>query len=111
MTDAKPDFILTEDTRHCEINSTAAMLISVFGPPWHAEAEVASMEWFLEFEDGSHAVIRNQDAIHSSHGRIQTWIASADSVAALEKIKAKLQEGDNYYEGSLHPELFVKRED
>lgn len=110
MTDIKPDFIFAEDANHCEISSTVAMLISVFGSPYHAEAEVASMEWFLEFEDGSRAVIRNKNAIHSSNSRIQTWTATADSAATLEKIKAKLLEGDNYYEGSLHPELFVKRE-
>jgi len=110
MSQLDPDFNFSEDANSCEISSSAAMLISVFGQPIHAEAELETMEWLLEFEDGGKAVIRNKEVVHTSNSRIQTWVASADSAATLEKITEKLIEADNYYEGSLHPELFVKRE-
>lgn len=108
MSESNSDF--TEDANRFEINSSAAMLISVFGQPHHADVETESMEWFLEFDDGGKGVIRNKEVVHTSNSRIQTWTASADSAATLDKIKAKFIEADNYYEGSLHPELFVKRE-
>ncbi len=110
MSESNSDFSFTEDTNRCEISSSAAMLISVFGQPRHAEAEIESMEWFLEFDDGGKAVIRNKEVMHASNSRIQIWTANADSAATLEKVRAKLVAADNYYEGSLHPELFVKRD-
>lgn len=110
MSELNSDFNFTEDANSCEINSSAAMLISVFGQPLHAEAELESMEWLLEFEGGGKAVIRNKEMARTSNSRIQTWTANADSAATLAKITEKLIEADNYYEGSLHPELFVKRE-
>jgi hypothetical protein len=104
------DFNFSENADRCEISSSAAMLISVFGQPLHAEAELESMEWLLEFEGGGKAVIRNKELAHTTNSRIQTWTVSADSTATLKRVTGKLIEADNYYEGSLHPELFVKRE-
>ncbi|GEM_PF-526991 len=110
MSESDSDFNFSEDANRCEISSSAAMLISVFGQPRHVEVERESIEWLLEFEGGGKAVIRNKEVVHSSHSRVQTWTASADSAATLKRITEKLIEADNYYEGSLHPELFVKRD-
>jgi hypothetical protein len=110
MSQLDQDFNFSKDANRCEITSSAALLISVFGQPLHAEAELESMEWLLELEGGGKAVIRNKEVVHTSNSRIQTWTVSADSAATLKRVTEKLIEADNYYEGSLHPELFVKRE-
>lgn len=96
-------------THSTEINTSVAMLVSVFGNPIHADAEANNYEWRVEFSDGSSAILRNASK-GGSAGRVQTWEVSCTSESAAEQVNAKLEEGENYYDGGLHPELFIKRD-
>lgn len=95
-------------TQKYEINTSTAMLVSVFGDPARADSEANNYEWHIDFADGTKAVLRNLSKGGSS-GRVQAWELTSDSESAIAQIKAKLEEGENYYEGGLHPELFIKR--
>jgi hypothetical protein len=92
-----------------EINTTMAMLISVFGNPDLANSEANVYEWHLEFPDGAKVTLCNSGHEESA-GRMQTWLVSSDQESGLAQVNAKLDEGENYYEGTLHPELVVKRQ-
>lgn len=96
-------------THKTEIHTSLAMLISVFGDPTHADNETNSCEWQIEFADGDKATLRNLSTGGSS-GRIQTWELSSESEAGITQVNAKLAEGENYYDGALHPELFSNRD-
>lgn len=96
-------------TQSMEINTSVAMLVSVFGNPIHADAEANNYEWYVEFPDGSSAILKNLSK-GGSAGRVQAWEVSCSSEAAAEQVTAKLEEGENYYDGGLHPELFIKRD-
>ncbi len=95
-------------TQHSEISTTVAMLVSLFGNPYHADPEANAYEWRIELDDGSLAIVRNLNK-GGSAGRIQDWSIACESEQSINKLKAKLEEGENYYEGSLHPELFITR--
>ncbi|MDX1491935.1 MAG: hypothetical protein R3332_11665 [Pseudohongiellaceae bacterium] len=95
-------------SQRAEITTTVAMLVSVFGEPLHADSEANMYEWSIEFPDGAKALIRNLDK-QDSAGRVQRWEIISDSDSAIEQCNEKLDEGKNYYEGTLHPELFIKR--
>lgn len=97
-------------TQSIEINTSVAMLVSVFGDPVHADSEANNYEWQIYFSDGAKAILRNTGKGGSS-GRVQAWAVSSDSEAGINQVNAKLEEGENYYEGALHPELFIKRND
>jgi hypothetical protein len=97
-------------TQSTEINTSVAMLVSVFGDPVHADHEANNYEWFVEFADGNKAVLRNIDK-GGSAGRVQAWEVSSDSESGIAQVNAKLTEGENYYDGAMHPELFIKRGD
>lgn len=98
---------MTHDT---EIQTSVAMLISVFGNPTRADSDANRYEWQLEFNDGSKAILSNV-SVGGSSARVQTWQLSSDNDAGVAQVKAKLEEGENYYDGALHPELFIKRND
>jgi hypothetical protein len=93
-----------------EINTTRALLISVFGAPFRADPEANIYEWHLNFPDNSHANISNQSANPQHSARIQTWLVVGSNAAAITHVKAALAQGENYYEGPLHPELFANSE-
>ena len=95
-------------TEHSDISTTVAMLASLFGNPFKADAEANAYEWRIEMDDGALAIVRNINK-GGSAGRIQDWSIDSESNSAIEKLKAKLEEGENYYEGALHPELFINR--
>ena len=84
------------------------MLVSLFGNPHLADPEANAYEWRVELDDGTLAIIRNLNK-GGSAGRIQDWSIACVNDEAIAKIKEKLEEGENYYEGSLHPELFITR--
>lgn len=92
-----------------EIHTSLAMLISVFGDPTRADNETSSYEWQIEFADGNKATLRNLST-GTSTGRLQTWELSSESDAGIAQVNAKLAEGENYYDGALHPELFSNRD-
>lgn len=96
-------------THSTEIHTSVAMLISVFGDPIHADRETNSYEWQIDFADSSKAVLRNVSK-GGSAARVQAWEVSSDSESGIAQVSAKLQEGENYYDGALHPELFTKRD-
>lgn len=95
-------------THSTEIHTSAAMLTSVFGNPARADSEANSYEWHIDFADGSKAILRNISAGGSS-ARVQAWELSSDTEEGIAQVNAKLAEGENYYEGGLHPELFIQR--
>lgn len=97
-------------THHTEINTSVAMLISVFGEPTRVNSEANNYEWHIDFADGSKAFIRNVGNSGSS-ARVQAWDVNSDSSSGIAQVNAKLEEGENYYDGALHPELFIKRDD
>lgn len=92
-----------------EVSTTLAMLVSVFGPPLRADAEADTFEWQLELEGGGRAHIINQPGDGGKTARLQNWIIAADSLDSLEQIQSSLASGENYYDGALHPELFIPR--
>tara|TARA_R100001377_G_scaffold59351_1_gene35810 strand:- start:597 stop:893 length:297 start_codon:yes stop_codon:yes gene_type:complete len=96
-------------THSSEIHTSVAMLISVFGDPARADHEANSYEWHIELADGSKVHLRNLST-GGSAARVQPWELSSDTEAGIAQINAKLEEGENYYEGGLHPELFIKRD-
>lgn len=96
-------------THNSEIQTSVALLISVFGEPFQADSEANSYEWRIDCADGSSAVLRNVSTGGSS-ARVQAWELSSDSEAGIAHVNAKLEEGENYYDGALHPELFIKRD-
>lgn len=93
-----------------QINASVAMLASLFGNPNHADADINHYEWLIRFDDASQVILRNVSQAVSA-GRMQTWEVSSDSETAIAQLKDKLEQGENYYEGSLHPELFIHREE
>lgn len=96
-------------TQSTEIHTSVAMLISVFGNPTHSDSDANSYEWNIEFADGSKAQLRNISK-GGSAARVQTWEVNSDSESGIDQVNGKLAEGENYYEGALHPELFSKRD-
>ena len=95
-------------THSTEINTTLAMLVSVFGNPTVADSDAKLYEWKLEFADGSKADLNNSRNAGST-GRILTWEVNSDSESGIPQVLARLEEGENYYDGTLHPELFINR--
>ena len=95
-------------THNTEIQTSVAMLISVFGNPTRADSDANRYEWHLEFADGSKASLSNV-SVGGSSARVQTWELSSESDAGIAQVTEKLQEGENYYDGALHPELFIDR--
>lgn len=93
-----------------ELHTSAALLISVFGQPAHAGAEVTSYRWQLAFEEGGQARLFTQSGGNPSAATLLTWCVEADSPAALARVEQALQAGADYYEGTLHPELFIRRD-
>lgn len=96
-------------THTTEIHASVAMLASLFGDPAHADSDANRYEWHVRFEDGGSVVLRNTGSVASA-GRMQSWEVAADSPSALTELENRLHEGENYYEGVLHPELFIHRE-
>ncbi len=94
----------------CELQTSAALLVSVFGQPAHAGAEVTRYRWLLDFEDGSQARIFNQQSGNPSAATLLAWRVEADSSAALARVEQAMEAGADYYEGTLHPELFIRRD-
>lgn len=92
-----------------ELQTSAAMLISVFGQPERAEAQVSSYQWRLAHADGSHARIFSLQNGEISAAAVLPWRVEGDCAAAIEQVQQALQAGENYYEGTLHPELFITR--
>lgn len=92
-----------------EISTSVAMLVSVFGNPLHADSEANVYEWNIELSDNSKAIVKNITK-GGSASRIQEWEVISSSQSGIDQINAKLEEGENYYEGGLHPELFIKRD-
>lgn len=99
------------DSHPCksEVSTTLAMLISVFGPPFRADAEADMFEWRLDLAGGGRARIVNQPGEGGKTTRLQNWGISADSQESLEQLQTALTSGENYYDGALHPELFIQR--
>ena len=99
------------DSHPCksEVSTTVAMLISVFGTPFKADADANIFEWRLDLEGGGKARIVNQPGDGGKTARLQNWRITADSPESLEQIQTALTSGENYYDGALHPELFVHR--
>lgn len=93
-----------------DLHTSAAMLISVFGQPLRAAAQVTSYEWRLTHADGSQARIYSRQSGDVSAAAVQPWRVEADSSAAIAQVQQALQAGENYYEGTLHPELFIRRD-
>ena len=96
-------------TCESEVSTTLAMLISVFGTPFRADAEANIFEWRLDLESGGRARIVNQPGDGGKTARLQRWSITADSMESLEQIQKALTGGENYYDGVLHPELFIER--
>jgi hypothetical protein len=96
-------------TNTFDLQTSAAMLISVFGQPERAGAQVSSYEWRLAHPDGSQARIFSQQTLEFSASAVQTWRVEGDCAAAIDQVQQALQAGENYYEGTLHPELFISR--
>lgn len=92
-----------------EIHASVAMLASLFGDPTHADTEANRYEWHVRFGEEGGVVLRNTGSAASA-GRMQSWEVTADSPTALTALESRLHEGENYYEGVLHPELFIQRE-
>lgn len=92
-----------------ELHTSAAMLISVFGQPERADAEVNSFRWRLTNADGSNAQIFSQQTGAVSAAKVQPWQVEGSSQSAIEQVQEAMQAGENYYDGVLHPELFIKR--
>jgi hypothetical protein len=92
-----------------EVSTTVAMLISVFGAPFRGDSEANIFEWRLELQGGGSARIVNQQGNGGKSARLQRWDITADSKEALEQIQSALSSGENYYDGGLHPELFIQR--
>lgn len=92
-----------------ELQTSAALLVSVFGQPVHAGAEVSSYRWQLQFDQGGQARIFTQHTGQSSAAALLSWRVEADSAAALARVEQAMQAGADYYEGALHPELFIRR--
>ncbi len=92
-----------------ELHTSAALLISVFGQPAHAGAEVTSYRWQLNFEEDGQARLFTQSGGNPTAATLLTWRVEADCAAALARVEQALQAGENYYEGTLHPELFIRR--
>ncbi len=99
------------DSHACqsEVSTTLAMLISVFGTPVRADTEANIFEWRLDLESGGSARIVNQPGDTGKTARLQVWSITADSQASLEQVETALTSGENYYDGALHPELFIQR--
>lgn len=95
-------------TQHSEISTTVAMLVSLFGNPHQADPEANAYEWRIVIGDNPLVIVRNLKQ-GGSAGRIQDWSLDSESADAINQLKEKLEEGENYYEGSLHPELFITR--
>lgn len=93
-----------------DLHTSAAMLISVFGQPEHAAAQVSSYQWRLVHADGSHARIYSLLTGELSAAAVQPWRVDGSSAAALEQVRSAMQAGENYYDGALHPELFIQRD-
>jgi hypothetical protein len=108
MTDV--DHVVPAGRCSCELQTSAALLISVFGQPIHAGADVVSYRWQLSFEDGAQARIFTQQGGHPSAATLLIWRVEADSAAALARVEQSMQAGADYYEGTLHPELFIRRD-
>jgi len=96
-------------TCQSEVSTTLAMLISVFGAPIRAEAEGNIYEWRLELEGGNRGRIINLAEDADKTAKLQRWRIIADSKESLELIQTALSSGENYYDGVLHPELFIQR--
>jgi hypothetical protein len=94
----------------CDLQTSAALLISVFGQPAHAGAEVTSYRWQLTFDEGAQARIFTQSGGNPTAATLLSWRVEADSAAALASVEQALQAGADYYEGTLHPELFIRRD-
>lgn len=96
-------------TCQSEVSTTLAMLISVFGPPLRADADANIYEWHLELEGGGRVRIVNGPRDADKTAKLQRWSITADSKESLEQIQTALLSGENYYDGVLHPELFIQR--
>jgi hypothetical protein len=107
MTVVDPAF----STAQCssDLHTSAALLISVFGQPAHAGAEVTSYRWQLAFEDGSQARIFTEQSGAHSAATLLCWRVESDCASALACVQQAMQAGADYYEGTLHPELFIRR--
>lgn len=92
-----------------DLHTSAAMLISVFGQPERAEAQVNSYRWRVVNADGTQARIYSLQKGEISASKVQAWRVEGDCPAAIDQVQQALQAGENYYEGSLHPELFITR--
>lgn len=92
-----------------ELHTSAALLISVFGQPERADARVSSYQWRLQHADGSQARIFSLQSRDVSAAAVQAWRVEGDCAAAIDQVQQALQAGENYYEGTLHPELFITR--
>jgi len=92
-----------------DLHTSAAMLISVFGQPERAEAEVNSFQWRLVLDDGAQARIFSQQTGSISAATVQPWRVEGDSPAAIDHVRQAMQAGADYYDGALHPELFITR--
>ena len=108
---SNPPTAADHDSYACEseVSTTLAMLISVFGTPFKADADANIFEWRLNLESGGRARIVNQPGDGGKTARLQRWGITADSKEALEQVEAALAGGENYYDGMLHPELFIQR--
>ncbi len=91
-----------------EISASVALLASIFGDPAEADAQANRYVWHLRFDGGHELTLRNLGT-PSSAGRLQTWQASSATEDAFALLEARLEEADQYYEGPLHPELFLSR--
>lgn len=96
-------------TNTLDLQTSAALLISVFGQPERAEAQVSSYQWRLRHADGSQARIFSLQTREVSAAAVQAWRVEGDCAAAIDQVQQALQAGENYYEGTLHPELFITR--
>ncbi len=92
----------------CEVSTTVPMLVSVFGPPYRADVETNTFEWRIVLDADRQASITNQ-ATGSKGPKLQTWTVTANHAEALQAVQSALSTGENYYDGTLHPELFVLR--
>lgn len=108
---SNPTTAADHDSYTCEseVSTTLAMLISVFGTPFKADADANTFEWRLDLEGGGRARIVNQPGDGGKTARLQRWSITADSKKSLEQIETALTGGENYYDGALHPELFIQR--
>lgn len=92
-----------------DITTSAAMLISVFGQPERAEAQVNSYVWRLALADGGQARIYSLQTGEISAATVQSWRVEGNTPAALAQVQQDMEAGTNYYDGALHPELFITR--